>query len=70
MKKKNSYYTLLWALLLALSTSVFAQDYDLVILNGRVIDPETNLDAIRNVGIKDGSITEISESKLKREKGN
>ena len=65
MKKKNRYYTLLWALLLALSTSVFAQDYDLVILNGRVIDPETNLDAIRNVGIKDGSIISISEFELK-----
>ena len=25
--------------------------YDLVILHGRVMDPETNLDAIRNVGI-------------------
>ena len=25
--------------------------YEIVILNGRVIDPETGLDAIRNVGI-------------------
>jgi hypothetical protein len=29
-------------------------EFDVVILNGRVMDPETNFDAIRNVGIKDG----------------
>ena len=32
------------------------EDYDLVILNGRVMDPETNFDAVRNVGIKNGKI--------------
>ena len=31
-----------------------AKDYDLVILNGRVMDPESGLDEVRNVGIKDG----------------
>lgn len=34
---------------------------DIVILNGRVIDPETGLDAIRNVAITDNKITAISE---------
>ena len=29
-----------------------SKDFDVVILNGRVIDPESNLDAIRNIGIK------------------
>ena len=28
-----------------------ATQFDLVILNGRVMDPETKLDAIRNVGV-------------------
>jgi hypothetical protein len=28
-----------------------ARDYDLVILNGRVMDPESGLDEVRNVGI-------------------
>ena len=37
-----------------------AEDYDLVILNGRVIDPETMLDAVANVGIKDGTIAVIT----------
>jgi N-acyl-D-glutamate deacylase len=43
---------------------VQAQDYDVVILNGRVIDPETGLDAVRQVGIKDGSIAAITEEKI------
>jgi Amidohydrolase family len=37
---------------------------DLVILNGRVMDPETHLDALRNVGIRHGKITEISQVPL------
>ena len=39
-----------------------AQDtYDVVIMNGRVMDPETNFDAVRNVGIRDGRIEVITE---------
>ncbi len=41
-----------------------AQNYDIVILNGRVMDPETRLDAARNVGIKDGKIAVISEKDI------
>ena len=37
---------------------------DVVILNGRVIDPETGLDAIRNVAIEGGRISAISEFPL------
>jgi len=37
-----------------------ADDYDVVILNGRVMDPESKLDAVRNIGIRGGSIQEIS----------
>jgi N-acyl-D-aspartate/D-glutamate deacylase len=39
-------------------------DYDVVILNGRVIDPETGLDAIRNVGIRGGKIETVSSESL------
>jgi len=35
-------------------------DYDVVIVNGRVMDPETNFDEVRNVGIKDGKIEIIT----------
>ncbi|HLZ43450.1 MAG TPA: amidohydrolase family protein [Candidatus Sulfotelmatobacter sp.] len=41
-----------------------AQQYDLVLEGGRVMDPETGLDAIRNVGIRDGKIARISETPL------
>jgi N-acyl-D-aspartate/D-glutamate deacylase len=40
-------------------------DYDIVILNGRVIDPESRLDAIRNIGITNGKIQAISEKSLR-----
>ena len=39
-------------------------EFDLVILNGRVIDPETNFDGIRNVGIIDGKIAIITEESI------
>jgi hypothetical protein len=45
-------------------TSVVAADYDLVIINGRVMDPETNFDGIRNVGIKGGKIAVITKEKI------
>ena len=38
--------------------------YDVVIAGGRVIDPETGLDAIRNVGITGRSIAAISEEPM------
>src|SRR5437764_10021559 len=46
------------------SNSVFAQQYDLVLEGGRVMDPETALDATRNVGIRDGKIVVISSEAL------
>jgi cytosine/adenosine deaminase-related metal-dependent hydrolase len=38
--------------------------FDMVILGGRVMDPESGLDAVRNIGIRDGKIVEISEAPL------
>jgi hypothetical protein len=40
------------------------QIFDIAILNGRVMDPETNFDGIRNVGIKDGRIVSITDEKI------
>ncbi|MEK6405498.1 MAG: amidohydrolase family protein [Acidobacteriota bacterium] len=40
-------------------------DYDVVILNGRVVDPESGLDAIRNIGISNGTIQAISEKSMR-----
>jgi len=47
-----------------LGTFATAQQYDVVIEGGRVMDPETNLDAIRNVGIREGKIARISPKAL------
>src|SRR5210317_1103789 len=40
------------------------QSYDLVINNGRVMDPETMYDDIANVGIKGGKIAAITKDKI------
>ncbi len=42
-----------------------APDYDLVIANGRVIDPESELDAVRHLGIRAGVIVKVSENELR-----
>ena len=57
-------YLLLSLGLLIESSALLAQPYDLVIANGRVMDPESGLDAIRHVGITDGTIQAISETPL------
>ena len=40
------------------------ESYDLVIAGGRVIDPESGLDAVRHVGIRGGAVAAVSESPL------
>jgi N-acyl-D-aspartate/D-glutamate deacylase len=52
----------LLSMLSAVSSS--ADVYDLVILNGRVIDPESKTDAVRNLGISSGKIKTISRAQL------
>ena len=52
----------LFALIFLCTFSTFATD--IVIANGRVMDPETGLDAIRNIAIDNGRITAISEQTL------
>ena len=58
-----------FAMLLALSGPLSAQQargaaYDLVVANGRVIDPETGLDAVRWVGIRGGRIAALSRTPI------
>src|SRR5580693_8209516 len=43
---------------------VAAQQYDLVIEGGRVLDPETGLDGVRNVGVRDGKIVRVTSEAL------
>ncbi len=59
---------LLTFLFLTTSLHAFSQSpivYDVVLSGGRVIDPETKLDAIRNVGILNNRIAQISTESLK-----
>ena len=60
--RSGAVLVILMALLIPAFSS--AQSYDLVILNGRVIDPESRSDAIRNLGISNGAIKAISNNKL------
>lgn len=45
-------------------TALAAQTYDIVLRGGRVMDPESGLDAIRNVGIRDGRVVAITQEPL------
>jgi len=60
----KSILTVVLAAFLAACSANGQDSYDLVILNGRVMDPETELDAVRNVGIKDGRIATITEEAI------
>lgn len=42
-----------------------AKNFDLVILNGHVMDPESGLDAVRNIGVQDGHIAVITTSAIR-----
>jgi len=48
----------------AAQTPAVATRFDLVLAGGRVMDPDTGLDAIRNVGISAGSVAAVSETPL------
>ena len=52
------------SLLIWLTSIAAAQQYDLVIEGGRVLDPETGLDAVRNIGVRDGKIVRVSSEAL------
>lgn len=50
--------------MLAVSAGAQRPAYDIVIRNGRVIDPESGLDAVRSVGIRGGKVVAISAGPL------
>ena len=66
--KKTVKAWILTSVLFSLSLCLYAQsspEYDIVLKGGRVIDPETKLDAIKNVGIINNRIAQISSESLK-----
>ena len=62
--KARTFTVILAALLTSAARPAPAPTYDLVIANARVIDPETKLDATRNVGLTRGKIAAISSAPL------
>lgn len=56
--------TMLMAVALIGAVTAHAQDYDVVLKGGRVMDPETSLDAVMNVGIKGGKIAAVTKDEL------
>ena len=66
-KEVSKAWTLV-SILLFLYASIHAQssiEYDIVLAGGRVIDPETKLDTIKNIGIVNNRIAQISSETLK-----
>ena len=53
------------AYIFAALTATAAETFDTVIANGRVMDPATELDAIRHIGISGGAIRSISKTPIK-----
>jgi N-acyl-D-aspartate/D-glutamate deacylase len=51
--------------LLLFAWALCAQDFDLVIANGRVMDPASGLDAVRFVGVRAGKIAAVSATALR-----
>src|SRR5581483_6773601 len=45
-----------------------SSNYDVVILNGTVMDPESGLNALRNVGIRNGKIAVITQDRISGQK--
>jgi len=56
--------TLILATFLVACSADSQDNYDLVILNGRVMDPERDFDGVRNVGVRDGVIATITEDDI------
>lgn len=52
------------ALACCLAVTAAAQPFDLVIANGRVVDPESGLDAVRTIGVRNGTIAAIEAGPL------
>lgn len=60
-----SHALLILVLAAALAATPTAQnEFDLVVANGRVIDPQTGLDAVRSIGIRGGRIESVSTTPL------
>jgi dihydroorotase len=63
-RKQRLQLGLLVALAASAATVASAAQFDLVLAGGRVMDPESGLDAVRSIGIRDGRIAALSQTPL------
>lgn len=57
-------FVLICCMPVAAQTGETTEQYDVVLQGGRVMDPETGLNAVRNIGIRDDRIVEITAAPL------
>ena len=62
--RSTTWMALLVTVAVAACTKTTTSSYDLVVANGRVMDPESGLDAVRHVGITGARIAAVSETPL------
>src|SRR6266545_1185540 len=65
LKKGIGCHPMIIGLLLALQVGTPHPVYDRVILGGRVVDPASNLDAVRNIGLSSGRIAIITTAVIR-----
>ena len=56
---------LIVSLAMLAAVAAWGQEYDVVLANGRVLDPATNLDAIRYIGVRGTRIAAVSQTPLR-----
>ena len=61
---KRPWRSIAWLSLCLAAAALAQQPYDLVVTGGRVMDPESKLDAVRNIGIRDGKVVAIRSTPL------
>ncbi len=58
----KSSYILIFIIVSFFGNVIFAQDYDIVIKGGHVIDAKNNIDAVMDVAIKNGKIAKVANN--------
>ena len=58
----KSYFILLVFIISFLGNFAIAQEYDIVLKGGHVVDAKNNIDAVMDVAIKDGKIAEVAKN--------
>lgn len=62
MENKNKYSVCFAFVILLFSSFLTAQDFDIIIINGHVIDVKNSIDKLMDIAIKDGKIVSVETS--------